>query len=157
MNKHLNLKFTKYITKINKLIKLVIKKYKLYFRKISKHISRYFNNSDTCIYNDNILVNTEYDKELIKYNIDKFRHLDMESLLRTMYITNVPQCLGTLYTDDRKRYTVYLYTKAKEENRINIKGIGRGINLDILKNLNITWQVSGEKKKGCIYAYFYHK
>ena len=74
-----------------------------------------------------------------------------------MYITNVPQCLGTLYTDDRKRYTMYLYTKAKEENRINIKGIGRGINFDILKNLNITWQVSGEKKKGYIYAYFYHK
>ena len=131
MNKYLNLKFMKYITKINRFIKLVIKKYKLYFRKISKHVSGYFNNSDT--YNNNILVNTEYDKELIKYNIDKFRHLDMESLLRTMYITNVPQCLGTLYTDDRKRYTVYLYTKAKEENRINIKGIGCGINLDILK------------------------
>ena len=72
MSKHLNLKFMKYVTKINRLIKLVIKKYKLYFRKIGKHISGYFNNSDTYIYKDNILVNTEYDKELIKYNIDKF-------------------------------------------------------------------------------------
>lgn len=72
-----------------------------------------------------------------KENQDRFSKLDLTNLIKLLYETHVPQCLGK-YKKDNNEYTFYMdFTQSDNElpsirRKAGIKGVGYGIDLNLI-------------------------
>lgn len=117
-----------------------------------KEFNKWINKECYCgtFYNDNgLLAFTK--KEPFKItkinNIDRFSKIDIKKLIKTLYITKIPLCLGEFYFYGGKTKTVYLDIRTKQipynRQAIYLPSIGYGI------KVNMTEQQTGKVRYDC--------
>lgn len=153
---------------IGKPVGEVFKKFKKYSHKIYNPIATLAKYLDPCscqstFFDHEGLLDFQTNGELregIEYNIAKFNNLDIKALLNTLWVTNVPQCIGTFYTEERIERTIYIDLESTKLNKIGLRGIGYGINVNIRKKSNkikIKWKTALSRAEGSLYVVFCYK
>lgn len=120
---------------------------------IDKKWSQFTINNGILVYNDLI----QRKQRECKYNKKAFKELHISAMIKTLWITKVPQCLGRFYVKD-ELHTVYLGLNIPENSTAcYIAGVGRDINTTINKD-NVEWEISDFcNKEYKLKMYFYFK
>jgi len=106
-------------------------------------------------YNDNGKLNYKDPKEILKqnkYNRKCFNDLDMKSILKTLWITKVSQCIGRFYVNGELK-TIYInYNIPDNGKQTYVNGIGTSIRM----NKDYDWELFPISKFP-LKVYFYYK